>query len=72
MIAKAAAPSTPALPPNKAFSTVQFSTNVGIHLSSTTFLIVSITMSPPLTTPPPITTFSGSKFVIVLATAIPR
>ena len=72
MIAKAAAPNTPAFPPNIAFSIVQFSTNAAIHLSSTTFLIVSITISPPLTTPPPTTTFSGSKFVIVLATAIPR
>ena len=71
VIAKAAAPRTPALPPNTAFSIVQFSTNVPKHLSATTFLIVSITISPPLTTPPPPTTFSGPKLVTVLPPAIP-
>ena len=71
-MAKAAAPNTPAFPPNTAFSIEQLSTNAFKHLSSTTFFIVSSTISPPLTTPPPITTFSGSKFVIVLAPAIPR
>ena len=72
IIAKAAAPKTPACPPNFAFSIEHESTNTFIHLLATSSFTVSKTMSPPFITPPPITTFSGSKVVIILATVIPK